>query len=554
MRVNAISLGIKKNTMLNTNKNENSTNNYQANVEYAKVPQMGLVSFGSKATIIEDLLKGAKEISITKEAMDLLRWEKDTAQPNGARIQEIEDGLAALALQSQEQTKAPIMAEALEKIQTITEPLSDFEQGLVRVWGKAYKEATKLPTEFVESYERLKVKANGVWEKAKHTNDFASFEPHLADMFIATRKRANYIDPNRIPLDVMLEGFGVTTAQVDDIFGRLKTELLPLIKQISSQSRVNQEVLQQPANLAQMGVFSVNMLKDAGLDMSRVVLRKTEHPEMQELSSPFKIGIATARTRAGKTPTAYDCIDAHFTLEHEGGHGMLETGASPRLHRTGLVGAELNIHESQSRLWENNVGRSKELWQAYYPTLQQTVEGFENINFEDFQNAMNFVKPSFIRTESDEVTYNMHVIIRHELEREILDPKNTEDDIRRLVHELPQKWNDKYEQYLGIRPQTDTEGVLQDVHWSDGLIGYFPSYALGNLTAAQIMRTAEKQIPDLKARIAAGDLRTLHSWLKENIYKDGMIYTPDQILQRVTGESLNPKYFIDSLKERYLAS
>lgn len=555
MRVNAISLGIKKNTMLNTNKNENTINNYKENIEYAKVPQMCLVSFGSKATIIEDLLKGAKEVCITGEKTAALNWEKDTAQPSETRLKEIENEMAALALKSQEQVKLPIIKEALEKIQTITEPLSDFEQGLARVWKQTYGKATKLPKDFVESSTRLVVQACSIWEKAEAKNDFASFEPYLADLFINARKGANYINPNRLPMDVLLEDFGVTTAEVDSILGGLKTELVPLIKQISSQSKVNQEVLDQPANLAQMGVFSVNVLKEAGLNTSKVVFAKTKHPQMQELSSPFKIGIATARgEEGGKQSTVADCIDAFFTLEHEGGHGLVEIGGADKLHQTGLAGAELNIHESQSRLWENNVGRSKEFWQHYYPRLQKTVEGFENVKFDDFYNAMNFVKPSLIRIEADEVTYNMHVIIRHELEKEILDPKNTDDDIRRLVHELPQKWNEKYEQYLGVRPKTDSEGLLQDVHWSCGLIGYFPSYTLGNLGAAQFINAAERDIPDLKQRIALGDLKTLHSWLKENIYKDGKIYTPDQILQRATGESLNPKYFIEYLKTKYLAS
>jgi len=551
MRVNRIVLNLGLNNFYGI-ENQKISQDY-SNIKYAQVPRMGLVSFGFKGSAVADLLKGAKDACLTNKAIDLLKWERETACPGTERISEITSSLSDLSTLLQAKTRAPIIKNSLSALQNTVEPLTSFEKALVRIWGKSLKEAENVPDEFVERYDNLLIYSNEAWAKAREKSDFKIFEPYLTKVFIAEKKRVQYIDPQRKPLDVLLEDTGYTTEQIDKIMVDLKERLVPLVKQISAMPRSNQEVLSRHVNMEQFREVLHNIAQDMGLDMSKVKLGNTEHSVMYDFDSPYEIGIAISNPiKNGSRATIADCIDVLTSITHEGGHGLVELGASPKLNQTKLTGADASIHESQARLWENNVGRSREFLSHYFPIFQKKVEGFENIRFDDFYNAVNAVQPSPIRTMADEVTYNLHIMIRYELEKDILHPKNTDEDIRKRVSELPQKWNQKYEEYLGIRPKNDAEGVLQDGHWADGLIGYFPAYALANIASAQFMRAAQKEIPDLNKKIATGDFKTLGNWLREKIYQHGQIYTPDEVLQRVTGESLNPQYFIEYLQSRYL--
>lgn len=539
---------IVSNSVLKDSKNSSSQTNYQA-IKFTQIPQMGLVSFGSKQSAISDLLKGAKEVCSTGVKKALLDWEAETANPSEARLDEIADSVAKLEVVIQEQTKSPLIKNSLTFLKEKgASGLDDFHKALVRVWSKSIDEATKIPPNFVEAKSKLTTYSSKAWAEARENNDFSSFEPYLANMFISTKKETQFINPEKKPLDTLLNYSGYTTEEVTQIFEKLKKELVPLAKQIISKSKVNQELLAKPVDLKQMQEFAIYMSKEMGLDMSRVRLGKVPHSFMAEIDSPKEIGIAITE----REPNIGDSIKVLMSFLHESGHGLVELGSSPKLYRTGLTGATLDLHESQSRLWENMVGRSKEFWQHYYPKLQDKVDGFKSIKFDDFYQAMNLVQCSPVRIKADEVTYNLHIALRHEIENELLNPKNTDEDIKKLVSKLPETWNNKMEEYLGIRPKNDKEGVLQDVHWSEGLIGYFPSYGLGNLMSAQIMNTAKKEIPDLEQRIASGDLKTLSNWLKEKIYQHGQTYTSAEVMQRVTGEPLNPKYFIDYLKAKYL--
>lgn len=518
-------------------------------VQYMQVPTMGLVSFGSKTTSIADLIEGAKKVCATGRNKALLEWEQGTTELSDARLDELADLIAQHEVLIQEQTKSPLIKNSLASLKEKgLDVLSDFHNALVRVWSKNLAEAQNVPPEFVEAKSKLTTYSSKAWEEAKENNEFKRFEPYLADMLIATKKEAKYINPEKNPLDTLLDYSGYTAEQVTQIFAKLKEELVPLAKQIISKSKINQEILDKPINIGQLQEFAIDIAKDMGLDMSRVKLGKTAHSFMAEIDSPNEIGIAITQRK----PNVGEGIKVLMSFMHESGHGLVELGASPKLYRTGLTGATLDTHESQSRLWENMVGRSKTFWQHYYPKLQDKVDSFKGITFDDFYQAMNIVECSPVRIKADEVTYNLHIALRHEIENELLNPKNTDEDIKKLVSKLPETWNNKMEEYLGITPKDDAEGVLQDVHWSEGLIGYFPSYGLGNLAAAQFMNTAKKEIPDLEQKIAQGDLKTLGNWLKEKIYNDGQTYTSAEIIQRVTGEPLNPKYFIDYLKAKYL--
>lgn len=522
-------------------------------IKYAKTPQMGLINFsGNRCQAIADLMRGASKVCETNKKYANLEWEMQTAKPKAQRIKQIADSLGELAVLSQKQTKSRIIKNSLKVInEEGTGGLSDFHKALVRDWNKSIDVATKLPPEFVEEQSKLIVHSNNAWAKARANNDFKYFEPYLVKVFSFAKKGANYIDPKKTPLDVFFDDLGYTTKEVDKIFTDLKQELVPLAKEIASKSKINMEILNKPVNSKQLQAFAIEIAKDMGLDISRTRIGKTEHSFMLGIDSPKEIGVAISQPNK-KVINVADAIDILTSFTHEAGHGLVELGAAPELYRTGLTGATLGIHESQSRLWENIVGRSKEFWQHYYPKLQDKVEGFKEIKFDDFYNAMNFVEPSLIRTKADEVTYNLHIMLRHDIEKELLNPELSEAEMKKLISKLPETWNNKMEEYLGIRPQNDSQGVLQDVHWSESLIGYFPSYAIGNLCSAQFINTAKKEIPDLESKIASGDLKILSSWLTEKIYKNGEIYAPDEIMQKVTGESLNPKYFMNYLKAKYL--
>lgn len=550
MRVESISSKTIQNKLDGRFEKINQKPEYQEKMYwYCKSPIMGLVSFGSKQSSINDLLTGAKKVCKTIKEIFVLEWERNTTKPNQNRLKEIADSMSKLEILKQKQTKSPIIKTSIANLKKEnTNNLEDFDKGLLNYWGKALAQAQNVPSDLVETKSKLTNYANNAWVEARESNDFKKFEPYLTDIVTVTKKEAKYINPEKNPLDTLLDYSGYTANDITKIFSDLRKDLVPLAKQIIAKSNVNMELLNKPTNPKQWQDFALEVAKDIGLDMSKIKLGNSPHSFMMNFDSPKELGISITQ----REPNVKDCIKLLMSFIHESGHALFEQKASKKLYRTGLAGGTLDLHESQSRLWENMVGRSKEFWQHYFPKLQEKVDGFKDVKFDDFYNALNIVECSPIRIKADEVTYNLHIALRHEIENELLNPKNTDEDIKNLVNKLPETWNNKMEEYLGIKPKSEKEGVLQDIHWSIGSLGYFPSYGLGNLMAAQIMNTAKKEIPDLNQRIASGNLKTLSDWLTEKIYKNGQIYTSAEVMQRVTGESLNPKYFIEYLKSKYL--
>lgn len=548
MRVSKVTLGVIPNNYLSTNNNEVKNQTNYSTVGLSDITFQP-VSFGSKRTAIASLLEGAKEIGKTLRTKALLEWERDTMDIGGSRLDELAGEISKIELLKHEQTKSSMISTPLSELKnTKLKTFTDFQKALVRAWSKSLAEAKNVPPELVEEKSKLVSFATNARVEAKKQNDFKIFEPFLVKMFTLLKKEATYINPNAKPLDTMLDYSGYTAEEITKILADLRKELVPIAKQIIAKSKPNTELLNRQTNPKQWQEFALEVAQDMGIDMSKTRLGKTSHSFMSEIDLPNEIGIAITE----RDPNIRDCIKLTMSFLHESGHGLVGLGSSPKLFRTGLTGATMDLHESQSRLWENLVGRSKEFWQYYFPKLQAKVDGLSDVKFEDFYNAVNTVECSPIRIKSDEVTYNLHIALRHEIENELLKPENTDKDIEKLVSELPQTWNKKMEEYLGITPKNDSEGVLQDVHWAQGYFGYFPSYGLGNLMAAQIMNTAKKEIPDLEKEIASGELKTLGNWLKEKIYKYGQTYTSAEVMQRVTGEPLNPKYFVEYLKTKYL--
>ena len=415
------------------------------------------------------------------------------------------------------------------------------EAALVRVAKRDYDQATKLPADFVAEYTRVTALAHEVWVKARAENQFADFRPMLEKIVALTRQAAEYLGYTDHPYDALLDQYepGMKTAQVRAIFDDLKKDLVPLVHAISERlDRADDAILHQEFDEDKQRDFSLEVIKTFGYDFDRGRLDRVVHPFAQN----FSINDVRITTR-------YDrnfLNTALFGAMHETGHALYELGIDLAYERTPLAsGTSLGIHESQSRMWENLVGRSRGFWTRFYPRLRETFPAqFADVSLDAFYRAINQVKPSFIRVEADEVTYNLHIILRFELEQELI-----EGTLK--VADLPQVWNARFQEYIGITPPTDTLGVLQDVHWSSGLIGYFATYALGNLISVQLWDKALADTPDLPARIERGEFGALREWLRANVHQYGRKYLPDELVRRVTGEGIQSRSFMRYLRTKY---
>lgn len=355
------------------------------------------------------------------------------------------------------------------------------------------------------------------------------------------QQEADKIDIGPTRYDTLLDDYepGVTSAKISKIFNELKPKLKKIIEKLnSSTDKPDQAILKKYYEPSKQWDFCMEILKKLGFNFEIGRIDKSVHPFTTSLSSTDNR--ITTHISENFLP---DCL---FSTIHEGGHALYQMGFSKDIHNTILAdGASHGIHESQARLWENMVGRSREFWKYWFPILQKYFPAnLKNFPEEEFYRSINVVKLSPIRTEADEVTYSLHIILRFELEKELI-----EGNIK--VSELPKLWNDKMEKILGIIPSNDTASVLQDVHWSGGNFGYFPTYALGNLYGAQIYLKALKEHPTIPEEFLKGNFSTLLSYLRENVYQYGRIYRPNELIRKITGSDLDPKYFINYLKKKF---
>jgi len=415
------------------------------------------------------------------------------------------------------------------------------EASLVRVSKQDYQEATCLPTELVAQLAEIEVIGHQVWAKARADNNFAAFVPTLEKILDLKRQETEAIGYKEHPYDALLNQFerGMTAKRVKQLFDAHKPDLVALIAAIRERgSTVNDAVLHQPFDIEQQRAFGVRVVKTYGYDFERGRQDEAVHP----FCTTFSQGDVRITTRF--TPDFLN--PSLFGTMHESGHAMYKQGVSPSLEGTPLSrGTSLGVHESQSRMWENFVGRSKGFWNWALPLLKaQFPDQLGGVDLETFYRAINKVQPSFIRVEADEATYNLHIMLRFELEMEMV-----AGNVK--VPDLNEEWNDRFETFFGITPPSDKLGVLQDVHWSNGLIGYFPTYAIGNLLAAQYFRKALQDRPSIPDDIANGKFDTLLGWLRENIHQHGRKFTAEELTQRVTGESIDCKYYMQYLYDKY---
>ncbi|HML24733.1 MAG TPA: carboxypeptidase M32 [Aggregatilinea sp.] len=472
----------------------------------------------------------------------LLGWDQQTYMPSGGANARAEQ-LATLSKLAHELFVADETGQLIEDAEAAVkdaDPDSD-DAALVRVVRHDFDIQTKLPTTLVTDIARETTLAHEVWAKARAENDFASFAPTLARIYDLMRQKAEALGYDERPYDALLDEYepGMKTNDVETLFAGLREDLVPFVAAIFERmDRVDSSLLHKHYDVDKQAEFGLAVIKELGYDMSRGRQDKAVHP----FTTGFSINDVRITTRyyPDYLPTAL------FGSIHETGHAMYEQGVAQKYEGTALTGGvSLGVHESQSRLWENIVGRSRGFWTHYYPTLQATFpEQFGGVSVDEFYRMINAVSRSLIRVEADEVTYNLHIMLRFEMENDLLEGKLA-------VKDAPAAWNAKMEQYMGIVPPTDTQGILQDVHWSSGLVGYFPTYSLGNFLSVQYWDQALKDVPAIPEQIEQGNFEPLLAWLHENIHQYGRKYWPQDLTRRVTGEKIQTRSFVRYLKNKY---
>ena len=430
--------------------------------------------------------------------------------------------------------------ELLEFLDSRRDELSSDEQRMVYLLLKNIREMKKIPMDEYIAYEELLIKSDDVWQKAKEASDFESFRPYLEKIFETHKRFAKYVEPDKDPYDHWLGEYeeGLTMEQCDEFFGRLRSEIVPLLKRIQEKPQVDDSIRYGYFPAAQQERLAYFLMEKMGLDLGHVGLATTEHPFTTNFGSHLDERITTHYYED-------DFLSSMFSVIHEGGHALYDTGSAPELAFTALdCGVSMGIHESQSRFYENIIGRSRAYCEMIFPHLVRFFpDQLAGYTAEDLYHAVNKVEPSLIRTESDELTYCLHVMIRYELEKRVM-----HDELE--VRDLPAEWNRMYKEYLGIDVPCDRDGVLQDCHWANGSIGYFPSYALGNAYGAQFLSKMKEDV-DVYACIAAGDYGPVNEWNRTHIWQHGCRFKPSELLERVMDGPFDPGYYIEYLKNKF---
>ncbi len=491
---------------------------------------------------IRELLDCVHEISDLNALSALAEWDQNTSMPGGAGEMR-GDQMATLQGVLHERWTAPRLGQLLQELTEVVaqDSFTDADRGLVRQTRRSYEHATKLPRKLVEEMARVQAASFEAWRRARENNDFASFAPWLKRIVLLQREIADHLGYDETRYDALLDQFepGMTASKLDRLFAPIREVSLMMLRRIQQSGHtIDDSCLTGDFALEEQVVLSKTLLRNMGYDFSFGGIAESPHPFTTSFGSPFDVRLTIHPDRHFIQPAVMAAI-------HEGGHALYEQGSAQTLARTPVAGgASMGAHESQSRLWENPIGRSLPFWQGQYSAvLASFPQHFASVDISTYVRALNKVQPSLIRIEADEVTYNLHILIRFELEKALIN-----GDV--AVESLPGLWNAKYREYLGIEPANDAEGVLQDIHWSSGF-GYFPTYTLGNLYAAQFMAAARRDLPGLDDDFRRGDFARLKGWLTANIYGHGQRYRANELCRRVTGEPLDHRPFLDYLRGRY---
>lgn len=498
----------------------------------------------------ENLRYQAGKIFDLASAGDLMSWDQQTYMPTGGSDARAH-AIATIASMAHELFVSDEFGEAVERAAEEVkdlDPDSD-EAGVVARLKRDLERTRRVPAEWVEESQRVVGLAFNAWVDARAASDFAAFKPHIERVLEVKRAYVSFFEPYDSPYDPLLGDYepGLTLATVREIFKELREVQVPLVQAIVDRAdAVDDSFLRVHYDEQAQWDFGLEVIRELGYDFDRGRQDKAPHPFSQALNK------GDVRITNRVNPDFFG--PALFGSMHEAGHAIYSQGISAALDRIpSLSGstldaahdASLGIHESQSRMLENLVGRSKAFWTGYYPRLQKVFPSqLEGVELDTFYGAINKVERSLIRVEADEATYNLHILLRFEIEADLI-----EGNIE--VGDLPEVWNSRFEEYLGLVPPNDSKGVLQDIHWSDGYFGYFPTYTLGNIISVQLWRKINETIPDLETKISKGEFTELIAWLGENVHRHGGKYEPMEVLKRATGEELSAKPYLDYLTEKY---
>ena len=489
----------------------------------------------------EKLCSHVRETALLKSTSALLEWDQQTGLPSQADEYRCRQ-LTFLAGEVHRRNTDPVVGELLDQLtesDLAKDPDSD-QSAVIRNLKRDYDRNVRVPADLVKELAQATSAGHNIWVTARKENDYSKFAPTLSRIIELSQLKADAIGFEECRYDALLDEYepGAKTSEVAKVLGDLREELVPMIEKIKgSSTQPSNKLLHRNYPVEAQRAFAKEASAKIGFDYTRGRLDETHHPFCTE------IGPDDCRILTRYDESFFSA--GFFGTLHEAGHGMYEQGL--RGDQYGLPTGSycsLGIHESQSRLWENLVGRSKAFWKHFFPAAQKHFpQALGDQSVDDFFVSINTVQPSMIRVEADEATYNLHIIIRFELERDLIDGTLGVDD-------LPSAWDAKYESLLGIKPQSFSEGVLQDVHWSAGLFGYFPTYSLGNLYASQLFAAAQAEIGDLAEQFGSGEFDHLKRWLNVNVHQHGQKYSSPELGNRLTGRALSHDTLITDLQAK----
>jgi len=488
----------------------------------------------------EAFIRRVREIGQLAATEALLDWDYEVNMPPGGLKTRAEQ-LALIAALAHERRTDPRLGELIAQLEGRTD--DPIQATNVREMRRVFDRAVKVPSDLVRRISRATTLAKDAWTRAREQNDFPRFAPHLQELLELKREVADRIGHAGERYDALLDEYepGMTSAQVAAIFDSLKGPLSQFVKDIAGAPvRPDAGLLRRHFPRPAQEAFARRMAEAIGFDFQRGRLDVSTHPFCSG-AGPGDVRLTTRYYEDYFSPSVFGVL-------HEAGHGLYEQGLDEQHVFTPMgQAASLGIHESQSRMWENFVGRSRAFWECYYPEAQAAFPAaLGDVSLDAFHGAINVVAPSLIRVEADEVTYNLHIILRFELERALISE-------RLAVRDVPAAWNDRMRELLGIAPPTNREGCLQDIHWSMGAFGYFPTYALGNLYAAQFYEAAGRAIPDLEKTFRRGDFAPLRDWLRANIHVHGQRYHAAELVRRVTDRPLSADAFLRYVRGKFSA-
>ena len=486
----------------------------------------------------KDLMELQAKMSAYDHAMGLIHFDGSTTAPKGTAANRAQT-LAVLSAESYKLSTGEETVLLLEFLDAHRNELTEKEQRMVYLMLKDIRQMRKIPMEEYVAYQQLMVQADDVWHRAKEYDDFDLFCPVLKKIVETNIRFAGYMAPEKDPYDFWLGEYedGLTRETCDAFFSTLRSRLVPLLQRVAVQPQVSDALVYGRFPVAKQEALAKYLMELIGLDLEHCGLTVTEHPFTTSLGSHFDERITTNYKEDHLASALYSVI-------HEGGHALYDMGSADDLAYTVLDGGvSMGIHESQSRFYENLMGRSRAFVTYIFPKICELFpEQMAGYTAEDLYKAVNRAEPSLIRTEADEVTYSLHIMVRYELEKKMMAGELA-------VKDLPQVWNDMYKEYLGVDVPNNRCGVLQDVHWSGGMLGYFPSYALGSAYGAQFLKKMRETV-DVDACLESGNFAPINAWNREHIWKHGAVYKPVQLLEQVLGEAFDPNVYLDYLENK----